>query len=123
VHLSLAQTLSILGVLLLTSKGAAAVSGGGFITLAATLSTIHSIPIAGLALLLGVDRFMADARALTNLVGNAVATVVIAQWDGALDMARAQSVLNRQVTESGDDEPTAKIAEPEQVLVAATYAR
>jgi aerobic C4-dicarboxylate transport protein len=123
VHLSLPQTLSILGVLLLTSKGAAAVSGGGFITLAATLSTIHSIPIAGLALLLGVDRFMAGARALTNLIGNAVATVVIAQWDGALDLERAQSTLNGHPKESGDEAPPPEIEEPEQVLVAATYSR
>jgi len=123
VHLSLAQTLSILGVLMLTSKGAAAVSGGGFITLAATLSTIHSIPIAGLALLVGVDRFMAGARALTNLIGNAVATVVIAQWDDALDMERAESVLNGHVTEGGDDGPTGEAPETEEVLVAATYAR
>ena len=123
VHLSLAQTLSILGVLMLASKGAAAVSGGGFITLAATLSTIHSIPIAGLALLVGVDRFMAGARALTNLIGNAVATVVIAQWDDALDMERAESVLNGHVTEGGDDGPTGEAPETEEVLVAATYAR
>ena len=86
VHLSIGDTLSILALLLLTSKGAAAVTGGGFITLAATLSAIPAIPVAGLALLLGVDRFMSEARAITNLIGNAVATVVIARWDGALDL-------------------------------------
>ena len=66
---------------------------------------------------------MSRRRAITNLIGNAVATVVIAHWDGALDMGRAQSVLDGHVTEGGDDEPTAESAEPEQVLVAATYAR
>ncbi len=83
VELSLAQQLALLMVLLLTSKGAAAVTGGGFITLAATLSSMDVLPVAGLALLLGVDRFMSEARAITNLIGNAVATVVIARWEGA----------------------------------------
>ncbi len=90
--LTLAQQLGILGVLLLTSKGAAAVTGGGFVTLAATLATTHSLPVAGLALLIGVDRFMSEARALTNLAGNAVATVVIAKWEGELDMTKAEAV-------------------------------
>lgn len=92
-QLSLSQELGILLVLLLTSKGAAAVTGGGFITLAATLSSTGTIPVAGLALLLGIDRFMSEARALTNLVGNAVATLVVARWEGELDLARAQRVL------------------------------
>ncbi len=83
--LTLMQQLTILGVLLLTSKGASAVTGGGFITLAATLSAIPTIPVAGLALILGVDRFMSEARALTNLVGNGVATIVMAKWEGELD--------------------------------------
>jgi len=91
--LSLGQQLTIMGVLLLTSKGAAAVTGGGFITLAATLSTTGKIPVAGLALLLGIDRFMSEARAITNLIGNGVATMVVAKWEGALDMDRARSVL------------------------------
>jgi aerobic C4-dicarboxylate transport protein len=82
-------------VLLLTSKGAAAVTGGGFITLAATLSTTGHIPVAGLALLLGIDRFMSEARAITNLIGNGVATMVIAKWEGALDMQQARAVLSR----------------------------
>lgn len=94
VPLTLAQQLSILGVLLLTSKGAAAVTGGGFITLAATLSTTETVPVAGLALLLGIDRFMSEARAITNLIGNGVATVVIARWEGALDVDRMNAVLN-----------------------------
>jgi aerobic C4-dicarboxylate transport protein len=107
VPLSLGQQLTILGVLLLTSKGAAAVTGGGFITLAATLSTIGTVPVAGLALLLGIDRFMSEARAITNLIGNGVATMVVARWEGALDMERARSVL------AADAEATAE--EPEAV--------
>ena len=80
---------------LLTSKGAAAVTGGGFITLAATLSTTGHIPVAGLALLLGIDRFMSEARAITNLIGNGVGTMVIAKWEGALDLQQARAVLAR----------------------------
>ena len=95
-HLSLREQLSILAILLLTSKGAAGVTGSGFITLAATLSAVPSIPPGGLALLVGVDRFMSEARAMTNLIGNAVATVVIARWDGALDLPHARRVLARQ---------------------------
>ena len=93
VPLRLGEQLSILAVLLLTSKGAAAVTGGGFITLAATLSTTGKVPVAGLALLLGIDRFMSEARAITNLIGNGVATMVVARWEGALDLKRAQWVL------------------------------
>jgi aerobic C4-dicarboxylate transport protein len=93
-HLSLREQLSILAILLLTSKGAAGVTGSGFITLAATLSAVPSIPPGGLALLVGVDRFMSEARAITNLIGNAVATVVIARWDGALDLPHARRVLD-----------------------------
>src|SRR5258707_5931810 len=95
VRLTLGQQISILAVLLLTSKGAAAVTGGGFITLAATLSTTGHVPVAGLALLLGIDRFMSEARAITNLIGNGVATMVIAKWEGALDMQQARAVLAR----------------------------
>jgi aerobic C4-dicarboxylate transport protein len=100
VHLGLREQLSILGVLLLTSKGAAGVTGSGFITLAATLSAIPTIPVAGLALLLGVDRFMSEARAITNLIGNAVATVAIARWDGGLDQARARQVLKGETPDA-----------------------
>jgi aerobic C4-dicarboxylate transport protein len=96
VHLSIGHELGILGVLLLTSKGAAAVTGSGFVTLAATLAAFPTIPVAGLTLLLGVDRFMSEARAITNLIGNAVATMVIAKWDGALDLERAQRILAGQ---------------------------
>ena len=93
VNLSVRDQLSILAILLLTSKGAAGVTGSGFITLAATLAAVPSVPPAGLALLVGVDRFMSEVRAITNLIGNAVATVVIARWDGALDLAHARRVL------------------------------
>lgn len=92
-HLTLGQEIGILLVLLLTSKGAAAVTGGGFITLAATLASTGTIPVAGLALLLGIDRFMSEARALTNLVGNAVATLVVARWERELDLGQARRVL------------------------------
>jgi aerobic C4-dicarboxylate transport protein len=93
VHLSARDQVAILAILLLTSKGAAGVTGSGFVTLAATLSAIPSIPSAALALLLGVDRFMSEARAITNLIGNAVATVTVAHWDGALDLPLAREVL------------------------------
>jgi aerobic C4-dicarboxylate transport protein len=92
--LTLMQELTILGVLLLTSKGAAGVTGSGFITLAATLSVVSTIPVAGLALILGIDRFMSEARALTNLIGNGVATVVAAKWEKELDVQKMEAVLN-----------------------------
>jgi aerobic C4-dicarboxylate transport protein len=92
-HVTFVQELEILGVLLLTSKGAATVTGGGFITLAATLSSVGNIPVAGLTLLLGIDRFMSEARAITNLIGNGVAAVAVSKWEGELDMEKAQHVL------------------------------
>lgn len=92
-HLDIWAQLGLLGVLLLTSKGAAGVTGAGFITLAATLSTLDSVPVAGIALILGIDRFMSEARAVTNIIGNAVATVAIARWEGALDVPRMRRVL------------------------------
>jgi aerobic C4-dicarboxylate transport protein len=91
--LSLGQELSLLAVLLLTSKGAAAVTGGGLVTLAATLSSTRTVPVAGLSLIVGVDRFMSEARAITNLIGNGVATLAIARWEGALDRQRLAAVL------------------------------
>lgn len=91
--LSLTDQLLILGVLLLTSKGSAGVAGAGFITLAATLSVVGHVPVVGLVLLLGVDRFLNEARAVTNLIGNAVATVAVAKWDGTLDLAQARSMV------------------------------
>ncbi|WP_174874880.1 dicarboxylate/amino acid:cation symporter [Vogesella oryzae] len=93
IDLSLTQELTIIGVLLLTSKGAAGVTGSGFVTLAATLAVVPDIPVAGLALILGIDRFMSEARALTNLIGNAVATVVVAKWEKSLDTAQLQREL------------------------------
>ena len=85
--------LTLLLVLLLTSKGAAAVTGGGFITLAATLSSVGHVPVAGVSLLFGIDRFMSEARALTNMVGNAVETVVVSKWEGELNLEQAKTVL------------------------------
>lgn len=105
VHLSLSQELGILGVLLLTSKGAAAVTGSGFVTLAATLAAFPTIPVAGLTLLLGVDRFMSEARAITNLIGNAVATMVVAKWDGALDLERARAILDGATIDERTGQP------------------
>ncbi len=91
--LTLGHQLTLLAVLLLTSKGAAAVTGSGFIVLAASLSAVGHVPVAGVALILGVDRFMSEARALTNLVGNGVATLVVAKWCGELDEVRMKAVL------------------------------
>ncbi|MGC9967141.1 MAG: dicarboxylate/amino acid:cation symporter [Syntrophobacteraceae bacterium] len=93
VALTLGDQVTILMVLLLTSKGAAAVTGGGFITLAATLSSVGKVPVAGLTLLLGVDRFMSEARAITNLIGNGVATIVVAKWEKSFDAQKAAKVL------------------------------
>ncbi len=87
--MTLWEQLGLLAVLLVTSKGAAGITGSGFITLAATLAATGKIPVAGMALILGVDRFMSEARAVTNFVGNAVATVVVAKWEGALDESKA----------------------------------
>jgi aerobic C4-dicarboxylate transport protein len=115
-HVTLGQELEILAVLLLTSKGAAAVTGGGFITLAATLSAVGNIPVAGLTLLLGVDRFMSEARAITNLIGNGVACVAVSKWEGELDTERAQRVLNREVVEDVIEE--AEVVEPTPALIA-----
>ncbi|RXT60986.1 dicarboxylate/amino acid:cation symporter [Pseudomonas syringae] len=92
-HMDITHQITLLLVLLLSSKGAAGVTGSGFIVLAATLSAVGHLPVAGLALILGIDRFMSEARALTNLVGNAVATVVVAKWVGELDTDKLQSEL------------------------------
>ena len=93
-HLTLGQQAFVLLVLMLNSKGAAAVTGGGFITLAGTLSALGTIPVAGVSLLLGVDRFMSEMRSLTNLVGNGVATILVAKWEKQFDHERAQLVLS-----------------------------
>jgi DAACS family dicarboxylate/amino acid:cation (Na+ or H+) symporter/aerobic C4-dicarboxylate transport protein len=95
VQLTLWDQLLVLGVLLLTSKGSAGVAGAGFVALAATLATMHKIPVEGLVLLLGVDRFLNEARAVTNLIGNGVATIVVARWEGELDMNTARAMLDR----------------------------
>jgi aerobic C4-dicarboxylate transport protein len=97
-RLSLGDELSILAILLVSSKGAAAVTGGGFITLAATLGGSGKIPVASIALLLGVDRFMSEARALTNLLGNAVATLVVSRWENQLDLGKARAALSPSVS-------------------------
>jgi aerobic C4-dicarboxylate transport protein len=97
------QELTLLAVLLLTSKGAAGVTGSGFIVLAATLSAVGHVPVAGLALILGIDRFMSEARALTNLIGNGVATVVVARWTGELDTERMRRTLDGETAEEADD--------------------
>lgn len=93
VDLTLGQQLLLLGVAMLSSKGAAGVTGAGFITLAATLSIVPDVPVAGMALILGVDRFMSECRSLTNFIGNAVATVVVARWEGQLDKAQLDLAL------------------------------
>ncbi len=106
--LDITHQITLLLVLLLTSKGAAGITGSGFIVLAATLSAVGHVPVAGLALILGIDRFMSEARALTNLIGNGVATLVVAKWTGDLDMQRLQHGL---------DNPTQLEAEePEAIL-------
>jgi aerobic C4-dicarboxylate transport protein len=93
IDLTLSQQLTILLLAMLTSKGASGVPGAGFITLAATLMVVPTVPVAGLALILGIDRFMSEARALTNIVGNGVATIVIARWEGALNQPRLAAEL------------------------------
>jgi aerobic C4-dicarboxylate transport protein len=108
--LDLKQQITMLLVMMLTSKGAAAVAGGGFIVLAATLSSGGAVPVSGLALILGIDRFVAEARSLTNFIGNSVATLVVAKWCNAQDMERLAVVLNgeagskAEVSEASTDE-------------------
>ena len=106
--LDITHQITLLLVLLLTSKGAAGITGSGFIVLAATLSAVGHVPVAGLALILGIDRFMSEARALTNLIGNGVATLVVAKWTGDLDMKRLKQGL---------DNPTVQeLQDPEEIL-------
>ena len=101
--MTLMQEITLLGVLLLTSKGAAGVTGSGFIVLAATLSAVGTVPVAGLALILGIDRFMSEARALTNLIGNGVATLVVAKWTNELDMNRLKAGLDNETWEEAQE--------------------
>jgi aerobic C4-dicarboxylate transport protein len=104
--MSLTQQLTLLAVLMLTSKGAAAVTGGGFIILAATLSSVGTVPVAGLALILGIDRFMSEARALTNMIGNGVATIVVAKWSGELHV----ETLQRELSGNPTGEPLSQVS-------------
>jgi aerobic C4-dicarboxylate transport protein len=110
--LSIWQQLGILAVLLLTSKGATAVTGSGFIVLSATLGSVSHIPIAAIALIFGIDRFMSEARALTNFIGTGVATIVVAKWEGELDEARLQATLRNETLEQAED--------PEKLLIRAS---
>lgn len=97
--LTLMDQVLLLLVAMLSSKGAAGITGAGFITLAATLSVVPAVPVAGMALILGIDRFMSECRALTNLVGNAVATIVVARWEGELDKGQLDRALHGGVSE------------------------
>jgi aerobic C4-dicarboxylate transport protein len=119
IPLTLGHELTSLAVLLLTSKGAAGVTGSGFVTLAATLSSVPGaeIPVAGLALILGVDRFMSEARALTNLVGNTVATVVMSKWENALDVERMKRELDNPGASVDEIEGTGVAEEPVSPMV------
>jgi len=94
IDLTLGQQITLLLVAMLSSKGAAGVTGAGFITLAATLSVVATVPVAGIALILGVDRFMSECRALTNFIGKAVAAVVVSRWEGELDRAELARALD-----------------------------
>jgi aerobic C4-dicarboxylate transport protein len=95
--LTLTQQLTLLAVTMLTSKGASGVTGAGFITLAATLAVVPTIPLSGMVLILGIDRFMSECRALTNIVGNGVATVVVSAWEKELDHNKLRAVLRGEV--------------------------
>ena len=106
VDLTIGEQLLLLGVAMLSSKGAAGVTGAGFITLAATLSIVPSVPVAGMALILGVDRFMSECRSLTNFIGNAVATVVVSRWEGKLDAEQLHAALSGRT--SPNAAPTAE---------------
>lgn len=117
-ELSIWQEVEILLILLLTSKGAAGVTGSGFITLAGTLSTLKTIPVDGISLLLGIDRFMSEARALTNLIGNGVATIVVAKWEGEFDAERAKIVLDGNLPLAEDPlEEESNLSKPIEVVV------
>ncbi len=108
-HLGIEQQLALFGVALLTSKGSGGVTGAGFIALVATLGVVPSVPLAGMALILGIDRFMSEARAIVNIIGNAVATVVMAKIEGELDYGRLHLALNGQLLEDPSDLPAAAV--------------
>ncbi|HTD85918.1 MAG TPA: cation:dicarboxylase symporter family transporter, partial [Candidatus Binatia bacterium] len=113
--LTFMQELAIFGVAMLTSKGASGVTGASFIALVGTLSVVPTIPVAGMALILGIDRFMSEARALVNMIGNGVAAVVMAKWEGELDHALMQAVLNGDVP--ADDALSEATMEPVRAQV------
>ena len=114
--LDLQHQITLLVILLLTSKGAAGVTGSGFIVLAATLSAVGTVPVAGLALILGIDRFMSEARALTNFIGNSVATLVVAKWCKALDVEKMNAVLNDE-TQDEADRPELVLDDAPEVMI------
>ncbi|UGQ48943.1 dicarboxylate/amino acid:cation symporter [Massilia endophytica] len=116
--LTLAQELTILGVAMLTSKGASGITGAGFITLAATLAVVPTIPVAGMALILGIDRFMSECRALTNFIGNGVAAIVVSKWEGELNHDK----LTRELANPGSTEVPVAVVAPEAPKVAALRA-
>ena len=105
IDLTLFQQITLLGVAMLTSKGASGIVGAGFVTLAATLAVVPTIPVAGLALILGIDRFMSEARSITNFIGNGVATVVVSRWEGELDMAKLEEELKSGRTQAIPEAP------------------
>lgn len=109
VELTLTQEMTLLAVAMLTSKGASGVTGAGFITLAATLAVVPSVPVAGLALILGIDRFMSEARALTNLVGNGVATIVVAKWENEVDIGALRARLEAGPNVADGDDRASKL--------------
>ncbi len=106
-HLSLGQELGLLAIAMLTSKGASGVTGAGFVTLAATRAIVPDIPIQALAILVGIDKFMSECRALTNLVGNGVATVVISRWEGELDTDKLDATMAHPIRVGEELEPKA----------------
>ncbi len=112
-HLTIQDELLLLGVAMLSSKGAAGVTGAGFITLAATLSVVPTVPIAGMAIILGVDRFMSQCRALTNFIGNAVATIVVSRWENGLDRERLRQALAGKLTGKAAELPVQAPVLPE----------
>jgi aerobic C4-dicarboxylate transport protein len=100
-ELTLTQELTILFVAMLTSKGASGITGAGFITLAATLAVVPTIPVAGMTLILGIDKFMSECRALTNIIGNGVATIVVSKWEGELDKEQLAAELKNPSVDKG----------------------
>ena len=111
IELTLMQQLLLLSVAMASSKGAAGVTGAGFITLAATLQVVDTVPVAGMALILGVDRFMSECRALTNFMGNAVATLVVSRWEGSLDRVALAAALNGESEELAEPAPAGAAAD------------